>query len=137
MVESWRSLWPVAVLALALGSFMALDKTVLHWYVPDSEGVAARAGNSVTGSDATLLDLAVEQRAALRVVQGSEARAIALAWVSQNFGSLDGYDCAEPELNESESRWVTVCTERADENPGVKVVSVDAVTGVAEELVSQ
>ncbi len=63
----------------------------------------------------------------------SEAQALALQWVTANYGSLDGHDCGTPELNELRSRWTTVCTERS-EGAHVRVVAVDAVTGAATDL---
>lgn len=129
----WRWIVPVFVVAALVGGFMALDKTTLHWYVPDEDDLVASARINLTPT-ATPVTPSPTPRP--RITAG-EAQSLALEWVSSTFGTLGGYECAEPELNEAESRWTSVCTERADENPEIVVVSVHTMSGLAEELVVQ
>jgi hypothetical protein len=123
----------MVLLVGALAAFMALDKTILHWYVPESDGSAVRNVDLTPAPTAIVTATTVTPQ-----FTAFEAQALALQWVVGNFGSLSGWDCDQPELNDLQSRWTTVCTERTVEGTagGSKVitVAVDAITGAATDL---
>ena len=131
----WRWIMPAVVLALVVGGFMALDKTTLHWYVPDEDELVDSARKNLTPTATPVTPTPTPPPR----FSASEAQALALEWVSSNFGAFGGYECAEPELNEAESRWTSVCTEQpVEEIPArIVVVSVDTMSGLTRELVVQ
>lgn len=134
MLGFWRWAGLTVILVGALAAFMVLDKTTLHWYVPESDGSAAR-NNDPTPSPSAIVTLTPTVTPQFTAF---EARALAFQWVSGNFGSPGGWDCDQPELNDLQSRWTAACTERPFEGiagqSGVKTVAVDAITGTATEL---
>ena len=124
-----RWLGPTLVLATALASFMALDRTTLHWYAPEAGGSVMRA----------IVSPAAEPSASAPATRFGEfeVQALAVEWISQTFVYPEGWDCAAPRLNEAQTRWTTICTARGEyghQQYGVVAVSVDALTGHAGQL---
>ncbi len=132
MVAIWRWAGSTVLLAIVLGAFMALDRTTLHWYVSESQGSAVRNRDltPAPGAPVTVIPTVTPQFTAF------EAQALAVQWINDTFQTFAGWDCAEPELNEARSRWTAICTEREAETPEVRVISVDAETGAARDLVN-
>ena len=131
MLSPWRWIGPTLLLATLLGAFMALDRTTLHWYVPESNGsaVSNAAPTPARDTNAAATSTAVPRFAA------AEVQALALQFATQTFQTLGGYDCGTPLLNEAHSRWTSICTERATQRaPMIVVVAVNAVTGLAADL---
>jgi len=133
MLGFWRWAVPTILVAGALAAFMALDKTTLHWYVPESDGSAVRNVELTPTPTAIVTATTVAPQ-----FTAFEAQALALQWVVGSFGSPGGWDCDPPQLNDLQSRWTTICTERTVEGivaaSKVKAVGVDAITGAATDL---
>lgn len=133
MIAIWRWVGPTVLLAGMLGAFMALDKTTLHWYVPESNGATVRSAEVTPAPTAAVTITAT----AIPRFAPFEVQALALQYAAQYFQSPGGWDCGTPELNEARSRWTTVCTTRDVDFPDpVIVVAVDALTGSAADLTS-
>ncbi len=135
MMANWRWVGPAVLLASVLGAFMALDKTTLHWYVPESPRSTLSSDDLTPAARATTP--AATQFTAL------ESRAIAVQWVSLTWPAISGgsglnrVDCQLPQLNEASLRYSTVCTRAEDGGEDLVVaVAVDAITGAATELLS-
>jgi hypothetical protein len=137
MLGFWRWAGPTVLLVGALAAFMALDRTTLHWYVPESTGSAVRNGDLTPAPSAAVT---VSPTVAPQFTE-FEVDALALQWVTEMFPTIGGYDCATAELNDLQSRWTTVCTESKVEGTvesayprKVMAVAVDAITGATTDL---
>lgn len=128
MLSLWRWIGPTLLLASLLGAFMALDRTTLHWYVPESSGSAVRAAASPAALPSSVVPGGPRKFDAL------EAHALSVQYVTERFHTPGSFDCAASVLNEARTRWTTVCTELGVQGGQVRIVSVDEQSGSVSDL---